>query len=1093
MGVEMRDLELARLGAKTRAPAGRSARGFRPLGGETVRPPRVALLVGIVVALAAAMAPQVANARWARVSSRPSTNAPYFVCPQRGHRPRCQVIEDPSRGSDRRGPVAAGAITAGPEQEVSPAFSGSGVEGGYSPADLRRAYDLPSTSQGVGQTVAVVDAHDDPHAEPDLNAYRSEYGIPECTESNGCFRKVNQTGGASYPSPDGVWAREIALDLDMVSAICPNCHILLVEASTGEGVDLAAAENEAAKLKATEISDSFAEAESSEYASAYDHPGIPIAAASGDHGYGVESPASHPGVIAVGGTTLVPAAGRRGWAESVWYDTGSGCSREPKPTWQKDSGCPYRTDNDVAAVADPNTPVSAYDSYETKSPWLLLGGTSVATPIVAAAMALASPYTRSFDGAEGLYLEAANEVGGFNDIVSGANGNCGNYLCEAGPGYDGPSGLGSLHGAPEVPPPAPVTEGASSITQTDATLGATVNPHGAEVDECRFEYGPTAAYGSIAACSSLPGAGTNPVPVSASIAGLAASTVYHFRIAVAYPGGAGNGGDLTFTTLGNPPTASTGAASAITQTSATLNATVNPNGAAVSECEFEYGANTSYGTTAPCTPSPGSGQAPVAVSAALTDLTANSTYHYRIAATNRQGTSHGNDQTVTLLPNPTTVISQAASAITQTSATLNATVNPNGAAVSECEFEYGANTSYGTTAPCTPSPGSGQAPVAVSAALTDLTANSTYHYRIAATNRQGTSHGNDQTVTLLPNLPTVSTGTASAVTQSSVTLNATVNPNGAAVSECEFEYGANTSYGTTAPCTPSPGSGQAPVAVSAALTDLTANSTYHYRIAATNRQGTSHGNDQTVTLLPNLPTVSTGTASAVTQSSVTLNATVNPNGAAISECEFEFNSSNDDVPCATLPGSQQGPEAVSASVYGLPAGATFLYRVLASNASGTSYGAIQEFATLPSSVLGPSLVALEPAAPPLAQFPPAQEAELTSTTLVVSSGGELNVRLRCPAADAGCRGTITLQTLGAVTAGSHSSGKRILTLAAGSFTVRHAGVASVKLRLSGRARKLLTRSRVLRARATLLTRGPAGAVYAWQATVTLRSGATKHS
>ena len=334
------------------------------------------------------------------------------------------------------------------------------------------------------------------------------------------------------------------------------------------------------------------------------------------------------------------------------------------------------------------------------------------------------------------------------------------------------------------------------------------------------------------------------------------------------------------------------------------------------------------------------------------------------------------------------------------------------------------------------------------------------------------------------------TGEPSGVTQSSVSLNATVNPNGAALSECELEYGTTAAYGATAPCTPAPGSGQAPVAVSAALTGLTANSTYHYRIAATNRQGTSHGSDQTVTLLPNPPTVVSQAASAITQSSATLNATVNPNGGAVTSCEFEFNSSEAYVPCATLPGSQQGPQTVSASVYGLPAGATFRYRVLAGNASGTSYGAIQEFATLPSSALGPPS-ALEPVAPSLPQFPPAHEAQLTSTTLVVSSGGELSVRLRCTAPGADCRGTITLQTLGAVSASGHPSGKRILTLAAGSFTVGRAGVATVKLRLSGRARNLLTRSRVLRVRATLLTRAPVGASYAWHATVTLLASGAK--
>ncbi|HTU77539.1 MAG TPA: hypothetical protein VMF09_02135 [Solirubrobacteraceae bacterium] len=613
--------------------------------------------------------PPTALARWARVSTSPSETAPYYVCPHQARRASCGLIEDPTRKSSRRGPLAAGAITAGPAQEVSPAVYGNGVEGGYSPQDLRSAYDLPSASGGSGQTVAVVDAFDDPKAEADLGVYRSEYGIPQCDSSDGCFRKVNQEGAdTSYPAPSRVWAREISLDLDMVSAICPNCHILLVEASTDEEEDLAAAENEAVKLGATEISNSFLGAEAPEYAAAYDHPGVPITAAGGDHGYGVEAPASYPSVIAVGGTSLRPEAGERGWTESVWYSdtdgqvsgTGSGCSHEPKPAWQEDTGCPYRTTNDVAAVADPNTPVSAYDSYETTSPWLLLGGTSASAPIVGAAMALASPYTRSFAGAHALYLEAASDSG-FNEILSGSNGDCGSYLCEAGPGYNGPAGLGSLHGAPQAPAPAPATGSASSITQTEATLAATVEPHGVEVDECRFEYGPTGTYGSSAACSSLPGPATGPVTVSASVAGLAANTVYYFRLVIGYQGGSGAGEGATFTTLGYAPAVSTGEPSAVTQSTMTLNAQVTPNGSTVTTCEFEYGRTASYGSTAACAQAPGNGQTPVAVSAAVSGLSANTAYHFRVLASNRYGSNYGSDLTVTLPPQPPSVVISLAS------------------------------------------------------------------------------------------------------------------------------------------------------------------------------------------------------------------------------------------------------------------------------------------------------------------------------------------------------------------------------------------------------------------------------------------------
>lgn len=365
-----------------------------------------------------------------------------------------------------RGALRAGAITTGPEQEVSPELYGNGVEGGYSPENLRDAYDLPSASAGSGQTVAIVDAYDDPDAESDLNVYRAEYGIPSCETSTGCFRKVNDKGGTSYPKHSSAWAREISLDLDMVSAICPRCHLLLVEASDNLAHDLSRAEDEAVALGATEISNSFGAKEPSEPpedAVAYDHPGIPITAAAGDYGYGVSSPASNPHVIAVGGTSLAPASTARGWEEVVWYEledgrvsgTGSGCSREAKPPWQTDRGCPYRTTNDIAAVADPNTPVSVYDSYETTDPWRLPGGTSVATPIIAATMALATDYTRSFEAAEPLYLEAvANGTDALDDITKGSNGSCGSYLCQAGPGYDGPTGLGSPYGVPEVGLPA---------------------------------------------------------------------------------------------------------------------------------------------------------------------------------------------------------------------------------------------------------------------------------------------------------------------------------------------------------------------------------------------------------------------------------------------------------------------------------------------------------------------------------------------------------------------------------------------------------------------------------------------------------------
>ncbi|HEX5503304.1 MAG TPA: S53 family peptidase [Thermomicrobiales bacterium] len=314
---------------------------------------------------------------------------------------------------------------------------------GYFPADLQAAYNLPSAANGAGQTVAIVDAYDDPRAESDLAVYRKQFGLPACTTANGCFRKVNQFGGTSYPRGNTGWAEEISLDLDMVSAICPNCHILLVEASSNSFANLAAAVDEAASLGADAISNSYGGGEySGEVAdqSHYNHPGVAITASSGDSGYGVEFPAASQYVTAVGGTSLTKSGA--GWSESAWSGAGSGCSAYiAKPSWQHDASCNNRTVADVAAVADPATGVAVYDTYR-EGGWLVFGGTSVASPIVASVYALAG---NAGSVTAGSY--PYGHLSSLNDVTSGNNGNCGgSYLCTAGAGYDGPTGNGTPNG-----------------------------------------------------------------------------------------------------------------------------------------------------------------------------------------------------------------------------------------------------------------------------------------------------------------------------------------------------------------------------------------------------------------------------------------------------------------------------------------------------------------------------------------------------------------------------------------------------------------------------------------------------------------------
>jgi subtilase family serine protease len=323
--------------------------------------------------------------------------------------------------------------------------------GFYDPAQLQSAYDLPSLTKGTGQTVAVIDAYDDPNAEADLGVYRSNYGLPACTTANSCFEKLNETGQTGpLPAGDQNWGFEISLDIQMVSAICPNCKIRLFEANSSGFGDLETAIDTAAGLGIHIVSTSWG---TGEYASEtsddvhFDHPGVMITNSSGDGAYaaGTQYPAASPYVTAVGGTTLVPISGGRMWSETVWSSlpgqgSGSGCSLyEAKPAWQHDGGCTNRTIADVSAVADS---VAGYDSYTSQPGWYSFFGTSVSSPIIAATYALAGNAKKLTFGSDS-YAHTHS----LYDIKKGNTGTCSpTYLCTAGPGYDGPTGNGTPHG-----------------------------------------------------------------------------------------------------------------------------------------------------------------------------------------------------------------------------------------------------------------------------------------------------------------------------------------------------------------------------------------------------------------------------------------------------------------------------------------------------------------------------------------------------------------------------------------------------------------------------------------------------------------------
>jgi hypothetical protein len=410
-----------------------------------------------------------------------------------------------------------GMTRSAPPAALSPKDGDYGVR----PQDLRSAYfpaEQPDAPASEPQTIALVDAYDDPHIEADLAIYDSEFGLPPCTEANGCFRKVNQQGAKTpLPSSSGAeaegWAVETSTDVEAAHSVCQNCRIMLVEADSAYFEDLEPAEATAASLGATEISDSWGGAEdgvtvAEDDASAFDRPGIVITAAAGDDGYldwdaenaaergFSDYPASSPHVIAVGGTHLTLNGATDAWAgESVWNGdgaTGGGCSTVfPAPVWQQrvaswsQVGCgtgafSKRAVADVSADGDPYTGMAIYDAtgeceYEEggrihKGPWCTIGGTSLASPIVAAIFALAGGAHGVEYPARTLYENEVESLGSRHDVEVGSNGEClkefepdglsgctvaeeaassncsAELICLAGPGYDGPSGVGSPDG-----------------------------------------------------------------------------------------------------------------------------------------------------------------------------------------------------------------------------------------------------------------------------------------------------------------------------------------------------------------------------------------------------------------------------------------------------------------------------------------------------------------------------------------------------------------------------------------------------------------------------------------------------------------------
>jgi phosphodiesterase/alkaline phosphatase D-like protein len=407
--------------------------------------------------------------------------------------------------------------------------------------------------------------------------------------------------------------------------------------------------------------------------------------------------------------------------------------------------------------------------------------------------------------------------------------------------------------------PSATTGPITSVGPTTATISGTVNPNGTSTT-ARFEYGTSTSYGSQTQSASV-GSGTNGVGVSASLSGLKPGTTYHYRVIATSSAGTTRGEDGTLTTFKAPDVA-TGNASSITATSATLNGTVNPSGRPTTWF-FEYGTSTRYGTRTSAR-SAGSGTGSVPVSAAVTGLKSGTTYHFRLVASSDSGTTHGSDHTFAPIASPA-VTTRPASAIRDTTATLNGAVNPLGQSTN-AYFEYGTSTSYGTKS-AVKSLGSGKSSSNVAIGVKGLTPGTTYHFRIVAQNATGTTGGNDQTFSTT-GPPAIAAGTASGITSSTATLNAALDSRGHTTT-WYFDYGTTTAYGTR---TPSHSQGSTPGShtVSFGIGGLNTATVYHFRLVAANSSGTVAGPDTVFTTAGPPVTVAASARAVAFRAAVTI-------------------------------------------------------------------------------------------------------------------------------------------------------------------------------------------------------------------------------
>ena len=384
--------------------------------------------------------------------------------------------------------------------------------------------------------------------------------------------------------------------------------------------------------------------------------------------------------------------------------------------------------------------------------------------------------------------------------------------------------------------PSATTGPTTAVGPTSATVTGSVDPAG-QATTWYVEYGKSTSYGSKTSSVSA-GSGSGATNVSAGLTGLDSGTTYHYRVVATNAGGTDHGSDAVFTTT-VPPVATTGSASSVTATSATLNATVDPNGRDTTYY-FEYGSSSSYGTKT-LSKCAGSSTSPQSESASITGLQAGRTYHFRVVATSDAGTSDGKDATFATSGAPS-VQTGGATSVAPTSATLTGSVTPNGLSTTWW-FEYGTTTGYGSKTG-SHNAGSGSSAGSVSLAVTGLKVGTTYHYRLVAQNSNGKTVGDDESFATV-GAPSAVTGAAPNVGPDYAVLAGSLDTHGRSTTWW-FEFGTTTSYGHST-ASKSAGSKAGSQSVSTTLTGLTPATTYHFRLVAKSDAGTTHGADAVLT------------------------------------------------------------------------------------------------------------------------------------------------------------------------------------------------------------------------------------------------------